>query len=182
LVEKAKKALEGLTIEMFRDLKALKSPPKDIEKTFTACLHLLCKYHKDVPIDKNGKLKTESPWKTALALLKDPAKFLEVLIGFKAEVDADRIPGKNFDAIRGVLADETFTPEIVMKSSPAAAGLCDWITNITMYYDVVVSVEPKKLAVKEAQETLAAANQKKAEVDTLVAKLNAELAELMAAF
>ena len=40
-----------------------------------------------------------------------------------------------------------------MKSSPAASGLCDWIINITMYYDVVVSVEPKKIAVKEAQET-----------------------------
>jgi len=80
------------------------------------------------------------------------------------------------------LADETFTPEIVMKSSPAASGLCDWIINITLYYDVVVSVEPKKLAVKEAQETLAAANAKKAEVDILVAELNAALAKLMAEF
>lgn len=60
------------------------------------------------------------------------------------------IPAKNFDAIRVTLADETFKPEIVVKSSPAASGLCDWIINITMYYDVVVSVEPKKAAVKEA--------------------------------
>lgn len=94
----------------------------------------------------------------------------------------DLIPSKNFDAIRGTLADETFTPEIVNKSSPAAAGLCDWIINITMYFDVVVSVEPKKIAVAEAQATLAAANAKKEEVDTLVAKLNAELAELNAAY
>jgi dynein heavy chain len=111
--------------------------------------------------------------------VNNPGQFLEILLGFKAEVDADRIPGKNFEAIRGTLADETFTPEVVIKSSPAAAGLCDWIVNITMYYDVVVSVEPKKLAVKEAQETLAAANAKKAEVDALVAKLNSELAILM---
>jgi len=83
---------------------------------------------------------------------------LDILLGFKAEVDDERIPAKNFDAIRPTLADETFIPEIVMKSSPAASGLCDWIINITLYYDVVVSVEPKKLAVKEAQETLAAAN------------------------
>jgi dynein heavy chain len=51
-----------------------------------------------------------------------------------------------------------------------------------MYYDVVVSVEPKKLAVAEAQATLAAANAKKEEVDILVARLNKELAELMAEF
>ena len=80
------------------------------------------------------------------------------------------------------MADEGFTPEIIMKSSPAASGLCDWIINITMYYDVVVSVEPKKLAVAEAQATLAAANAKKEEVDILVAKLNAELSVLMAEY
>jgi hypothetical protein len=31
-----------------------------------------------------------------------------------------------------------------MKASPAASMLCDWILNITAYYDVVISVEPKK--------------------------------------
>jgi dynein heavy chain len=107
---------------------------------------------------------------------------LDILLGFKAEVDEEKIPAKNFDAIRNVLADERFTPEIIIKASPAAAGLCDWIVNITAYYDVVVSVEPKKLAVAEAQATLAAANEKKATVDALVAKLNAELKELMDEF
>jgi len=135
-----------------------------------------------VPIDKNGKLKTDNPWKTALSLMGNPQQFLDILLGFKAQVDEDLIPAKNFNAIRDVLADEGFTPEIIMKSSPAASGLCDWIINITMYYDVVVSVEPKKLAVAEAQATLAAANAKKEEVDILVAKLNAELSVLMAEY
>jgi dynein heavy chain len=135
-----------------------------------------------VPIDKNGKLKTDNPWKTALSLMGNPQQFLDILLGFKAEVDEDKIPAKNFNAIRDTLADETFTPEIVLKSSPAASGLCDWIINITMYYDVVVSVEPKKLAVAEAQATLAAANAKKEEVDILVARLNSELAVLMAEY
>ena len=135
-----------------------------------------------MPIDKNGKLKTDNPWKTALSLMGNPQQFLDILLGFKAQVDEDLIPAKNFNAIRDVLADEGFTPEIIMKSSPAASGLCDWIINITMYYDVVVSVEPKKLAVAEAQATLAAANAKKEEVDILVAKLNAELSVLMAEY
>ena len=39
-----------------------------------------------------------------------------------------------------------------MTKSSAAGGRCDWIINITMYYDVVVSVEPKKKMVAEAQE------------------------------
>jgi dynein heavy chain len=45
-----------------------------------------------------------------------------------------------------------------------------------------VSVEPKKLAVAEAKATLAAANEKKANVDALVADLNAKLKVLMDAF
>lgn len=183
LVEKAKAALNGLNVGHFRDLKALKNPPADINKTFTACLHLLCKYHPGVPIKKNGALNCEgNEWKTSLGLMQQPEKFLEILLAFKAEVDADRIPARNFDAIRNTLADERFTPEVIINASPAAAGLCDWIVNITAYYDVVVSVEPKKLAVKEAQETLAAANAKKAQVDELVARLNAELKVLLDEF
>jgi len=143
---------------------------------------LLCKYHPGVPTDKNGKLKTEKPWATALSLMANPQSFLDILLGFKEEVDNERIPAKNFDAIRNVLADERFVPEIIIKASPAAAGLCDWIVNITAYYDVVVSVEPKKAAVAEAQATLAAATEKKAVVDALVARLNAELKELMDEF
>ena len=53
--------------------------------------------------------------------------------------------------------------------SSAAAGLTDWIINITMYYDVVVKVEPLRQEVRESEEQLAEANIKKAEVEALVA-------------
>ena len=69
-----------------------------------------------------------------------------------------------------------------MTKSAAAAGVCDWIINITCYYDVFVSVEPKKAAVAQAKDTLAAANQKKSEVDALVADLNAKLQVLLDSF
>ena len=63
--------------------------------------------------------------------------------------------------------------------SSAAAGLCEWVINIEIYYNVVVTVEPKKKAVAEGQAQLDAANSKKAEVDALVAKLNAEVQVLI---
>ncbi len=56
-----------------------------------------------------------------------------------------------------------------MKKSKAAGGVCDWIKNITMYYDVFISVEPKKLAVRSAENKLAEANEKKETMDELVA-------------
>jgi dynein heavy chain len=52
--------------------------------------------------------------------------------------------------------------------SSAAGGLCDWVINITCYYDVVVSVEPKKLKAAAAAAELEAANTKKAEMEAMV--------------
>jgi hypothetical protein len=49
-----------------------------------------------------------------------------------------------------------------------------------MYYDVVVTVEPKKAAARAAQVRLLEANAKKEEMDTLVANLNQALAVLQA--
>jgi len=95
-----------------------------------------------------------------------------------AKVDADEIPAYNFNANNEVIADETFTPELIAKKSACAGGLCDFVLNITAYYNVVVSVEPKKLAVAAAKATLAEATEKKAEVDALVADLKEKLAIL----
>lgn len=53
-------------------LKALKSPPKDIENVFTCVLHLLCTLDPVIPVDKNGKLKAENNWKIALAVQANP--------------------------------------------------------------------------------------------------------------
>jgi len=75
---------------------------------------------------------------------------LDTLNGLKAKIDADEIPANNFKANKATLADETFTPEILTSKSASAGGLCDFILNISAYYYVVVSVEPKKLAVAEA--------------------------------
>jgi dynein heavy chain len=138
-------------------------------------LNLLSGIDPNIPVDKNGKLKTENTWKTALSTMAKPEAFLEMLNSLKGHVDNDTIKASNFRANKATLADEQFTPEIIMGKSSAAGGLCDFIINITMYYEVVVTVEPKKLAVAKAQAELAAANDKKAQVDELVAKLNAEL-------
>lgn len=112
----------------------------------------------------------------------NPQQFLDLLNTLKERIDKDEIPAINFRSNKDTLADETFTPEIIGSKSSCAGGLCDFIQNITAYYYVVISVEPKKLAVAEAKVTLANANEKKATVDALVADLNAKLKVLMDAF
>jgi len=148
LVAKAEAALAGLDINDFRNLKALKKPPDAINETFTCVLHLLCSIHKDVPV-KGGKLAAPDTWKVALSLMGNPAAFLDELMNFKPKVDDDKVPAKNFAAIRETLAKEDFNVESISKKSGAAGGLCDWIINISAYYDVVVSVEPLRNAVRD---------------------------------
>jgi dynein heavy chain len=142
---------------------------------------LLATIDPNVPV-KKGKLDAEIPWKACLKLMGNPAALLETLRGFGALVEKDQVPAMNFKAIRPTLAEETFTKELILIKSQAAGGICDWVINITMYYDVVVSVEPKKIAVAEAQEQLAAANAKKAEMEELVADLTDKLNKLMVAY
>jgi len=53
--------------------------------------------------------------------------------------------------------------------------VCDWVINITKYFDIVVQVEPLRIAVKEAEERLVAANEKAKYFQDKVAELMAAL-------
>lgn len=182
LVEKAKHALAGLKIEDFRTLKALKTPPKDIEKTFICVLNLLAGADfpgVTIPVDKNGKLKTEKPWQTALGTMAKPEALMEALNGLSLLIDQQKLKKSNFTGVRPIIAEETFTPENLKTKSECASGLCDFILNIVMYYDVVESVEPKRIEVKNAEQQLADATEKKTVIDAQVAELQAKLDILM---
>lgn len=178
-VEKAEAALAGLNVKDFEMLKALNNPPAAVGETFWCVLCLLAGISPDIPVDKKGKLNIEgNGWKVSLKLMANPQNFLVLLNSFKGEIDADKVKPGNFAAIRHVLAKEEFTPKDLESKAKAAAGLCDWIINITTYYDVFVSVEPKKAKVAAAKEELAAANAKKEAMEQMVAELSAKLAIL----
>jgi dynein heavy chain len=65
-----------------------------------------------------------------------------------------------------------------MTKNKAAAGLCSFVINIVMYYEVVVTVEPKRKALAEANEQLESANSQLKTVMEQVAELEAKLAKL----
>ena len=103
--------------------------------------------------------------------MNNPEVFMDLLKGYQAEIDSGKNLAKNFDQIRSTLADENFTPEKIYAVARAAGGVCVWVKNITLYYDVVVSVEPKKAAVAEMKVKLAEANEKKDKMEALVKDL-----------
>lgn len=178
-LEKAQAALDSLSLADFRDLKAFKTPKQSLITCGTAVLHLLASVEDGVPVDKRGNLKAEKPWSVVLALLGNPQSLLDRLLGFQAMVDSGKVPAQNFKACRPILEDPEFTVERLMNVSRCAAGLCDFVININVYFNIVVDVEPKKKAVAAAETQLADANANKAEVDALVEKLNSELQLLM---
>jgi len=77
-------------------------------------------------------------------MMKDPVKFMENLNAYKALIDEMKIAPQNFAAIQDIIADPEFTPEVMMKKSEAAGGVCNWIININLYFDVVINTEPKR--------------------------------------
>lgn len=105
------------------------------------------------------------------------------LKGLKTQIDESTLDAKFVDLCKPHLEYEHVKDLTIMaKKSSAAAGLCDFLLNIVAYYDIVVTVEPKRKALAQAQSELAEANTKLAEVNAYVADLEAKLAVLIAEY
>jgi dynein heavy chain len=75
-----------------------------------------------------------------------------------------------------------FTAENIKTKSGAAAGLCAWVINIVNYFDIVQLVEPKRMALREANKLLDSANEQLDGVRARVAALQDRLDVLTAEF
>merc|ERR1719482_1552234 len=164
LVAQAEAALDVLNVKDFQELKAMAKPPAGIDKLLECVMHLFAGLDHGpltIEIDKKGKVK-DTGWKTAQKIMGNPSAFLENLKKYKGAIDDMQITQAQVDlsrAVKEALGAEEELEDIFRKKSGAAAGLVVWVINIIMYYDVVVQVEPKRLALKEAGETLAAAQE-----------------------
>eukprot|EP00929_Paragymnodinium_shiwhaense_P082767 TRINITY_DN4377_c2_g1_i1.p1 TRINITY_DN4377_c2_g1~~TRINITY_DN4377_c2_g1_i1.p1 ORF type:complete len:2551 (-),score=809.20 TRINITY_DN4377_c2_g1_i1:84-7481(-) len=183
LVKEAEAALDVLDKKDFQELKALAKPPGGVDLVLEASMHLQASIDPNIDIDKKGAIKDGS-WKSAQKMMNPPERFLQNLKAYKGEIDEGRVPPMNVEKAKKIQSSmgDDFSHAGMLKKSGAAAGLCVFIINILMYYDVVTQVEPKRQALREATETLTAANEKLATVKALVADLEAKLAGLMKAF
>eukprot|EP00931_Biecheleriopsis_adriatica_P017411 TRINITY_DN1250_c0_g1_i8.p1 TRINITY_DN1250_c0_g1~~TRINITY_DN1250_c0_g1_i8.p1 ORF type:complete len:2173 (-),score=601.12 TRINITY_DN1250_c0_g1_i8:164-6553(-) len=183
LVRQAEAALDVLDKKDFQELKALAKPPGGVDLVCEAAMHLQAGYDENIELDKKGGIKDGS-WKGAQKMMNNPEKFLQNLKGFKSFIDDGKVPATNVEKARKIQISmgDDFSQAGMAKKSGAAAGLTEWIINIIMYYDVVVQVEPKRNALREATETLNNANTRLAEVKALVAELETNLAKLMKEF
>ena len=168
-VEKAEAALNNIDKKGLQELKALGKPPGGVSDVTDAILAL-----KGVP-------KKQWSWQAAQQMMKDVDKFIQNdLRGLKTQIDDSALDQKCVDLCKPHLEFEHVKDLTIMaKKSSAAAGLCDFLLNIVAYYDIVVTVEPKRKALAQSQAELAEANTKLAEVNAYVADLEAKLAVLI---
>jgi dynein heavy chain, axonemal len=180
MVEAAMAALNTLDKKDLGEAKTMAKPPVGVDDVFAATMVLLAGLNPNVITQKNGKVKDKSWDACKKQLLGSIPEYIENLKNIKLHVDNQTIPKQNFAEVRELIEKEHFKPEIIKTKNSAAAGLCSFVVNIVMYYDVVITVEPKRKALKEANEQLESANTQLKQVQDQVAELEFKLAKLTA--
>jgi len=170
---KASAALDSLNKKDLGELKSLGKPPAGVDDVTAACIYIL---------HDGSKGKIDVSWKAAQVLMKDVNRFLETLLNYKERIDAGQVPKANFKNIVPLLEKEWFNKETMASKSSAAAGLCDFIININVYWNINENVEPMRLKALEATTALEEAIRAKDEALSKKAAAEATVAELTAQF
>ncbi|CAG9772859.1 unnamed protein product [Ceutorhynchus assimilis] len=163
-LEEAIRALDSLSKKDISEMKSYGTPPQKVKMVMEA-----------VNILKG----LEPTWTEAKHLLGE-MNFLKDL----KEFDKNHISEKTLKKIAGYTTNEEFLPEKVGIVSLAAKSLCLWVIAIEKYAKVWKVVGPKKAkldealdSLKEKQALLAAAQQKLAELNMYLQKLQKEYEE-----
>ena len=133
--ESAVKALATLDKKSVQEMKAFNNPPEMVKFTLEAVCILL-----DVKPD----------WGEAKKLLSQ-MDFMDLLKNY----DKDNINPKFIKKLDKYYKDPRFLPDEIKKQSSAAMCLCMWVRAMVVYDKVAKSIEPKKAALKEAEDSLA---------------------------
>eukprot|EP00930_Biecheleria_cincta_P008309 TRINITY_DN10972_c0_g3_i1.p1 TRINITY_DN10972_c0_g3~~TRINITY_DN10972_c0_g3_i1.p1 ORF type:complete len:4176 (-),score=874.55 TRINITY_DN10972_c0_g3_i1:69-11708(-) len=158
------KSLDALDKKDIQEVKSFAKPPPLVEVVLSAVCLLM------------GQKES---WDEAKKLMND-SKFLDNLKNY--DKDALACNSKLTAKMQKYLKRDDFVPEKVKSVSNAAMSLCLWVRAMDIYGRVSREIEPKKMKLKGAEETLAAAQEqlaiKKAELKMVqdnVASLEAQL-------
>mmetsp|Transcript_14602 Transcript_14602/g.45793 ORF Transcript_14602/g.45793 Transcript_14602/m.45793 type:complete len:4603 (+) Transcript_14602:85-13893(+) len=176
-VEAAMAALDSLDPKSLTECKGMIKPPGGVDDVFAASMVLLAGIYPNIQ-HKKLKVKDRS-WDAAKKqCLGNIKEYIEYLKEIKVKVDESADLSVQMKEVRPLIALEHFNVETIKGKNSAAAGVTGFILNIVIYYDIVVTVEPKRKALAEANAQLEAANTKLAEVNALVKDLTEKLAVL----
>ncbi len=155
--------MDSLDKNSLTEMKSFANPPPGVLLVASAVLVLL---------SPGGKVPKDRSWKNAKSVaMGDVGKFLDNLKNY----DKDNVHENCRREVQVYLKDPMFTPEVIVGQSKAAAGLCSWVINILIYYEVFCDVAPKRNALAKANAELNAATDKLNNVIKKVTDLQAQL-------
>jgi dynein heavy chain len=157
-LEAAMDALEKLDKKAISEVKAYAKPPDMVMKTMCAVMTVM--------------EKTPS-WAQAKIELND-TNFLNRIKGF----DKDNISNATLRKMEKYTKDPNFTPKLVQNVSSAAGALCQWVHAMKIYAEVFREVEPKRLKLRNAQESLDKKNRELEKANADLAKIQKQVQDL----
>ncbi|KAI8812367.1 dynein heavy chain and region D6 of dynein motor-domain-containing protein [Cladochytrium replicatum] len=162
-------ALNTLNKANLTELKSFGSPSEEVKNVVSAVMVLL---------SPPGKIAKDRSWKAGKAMMAKVDAFLDTLVTFNKE----NIDASNLEALQPYLSDPNFNAEFMKSKSIAAAGLCSWVVSIVMYYNVYCEVEPKRKALEQANSDLQTSQARLRDIQSKIAELDRNLADLKAKF
>ncbi|KFO25210.1 Dynein heavy chain 1, axonemal [Fukomys damarensis] len=175
-------SLRNLNKNDVTEVRAMQRPPPGVKLVIEAVCIMKGIKPKKVAGDKPGS-KVDDYWEPGKGLLQDPGRFLESLFKF----DKDNIGEAVIKAIQPYIDNEEFQPAAIAKVSKACTSICQWVRAMHKYHFVAKAVEPKRQALREAQEDLEVtqrileeAKQRLREVEDGIATMQAKYRECTA--
>lgn len=166
----AQEALNTLNKNNLTEMKSFGTPPAAVIDVSAAVMCLMA---------PGGKVPKDRSWKAAKAsIMSKVDAFLDNLINY----NKDQIPEAALKAAKEYTKDPAFVPEEIRTKSLAASGLCSWVINIIIYYEIFCEVKPKRDALEAANEELREASEKLAGIQGKIRQLEEQLQKLQDEF
>jgi dynein heavy chain, axonemal len=162
-LEAAAQALDSLNKDDITEIKAFASPPALV---MMVCMCIMA-------LRPTGKENEGEGWKGAKAMISD-SNFLKALKGY----DKDKINEKMIKKVYAYFKEPDFTLEKMKTVSRAGSGLLQWVVAIKEYYGVARDVDPLRKKVADMERAQAQGERELEEINALLSKLSAELADL----
>jgi dynein heavy chain len=161
-MDAAASAVDCLSKASLTELRSLPKPPAGVDKVTACCLMMI-----------ENEFRNHK-WDRAKKMMAKVDAFLIKLKEYKAENMSEQLVSK----LEAIVNDPSFTYEIMLKKSSAAANLCSWVINTFRYNRIYIKVKPLMDALNEARGNRSAAEAQLAKVQKVVAEVEARLQKL----
>eukprot|EP00736_Rhodelphis_marinus_P009962 Rmarinus@m.13206 len=169
----ALKALDSLNKNDLNEVKSLKTPPAGVKLVMETLCILFGVPPIKVPGPKLGQ-KIDDYWEPAKKQLLNDPHLLQRMVDF----DKDSIADASVNKLGPYIANPDYDPEKIKKASRAAMGMCQWVRAMVKYHHCAKIVEPKKIALAEAEATLASVRASLAEKKRVLDETEAKIRKL----